>query len=162
MSLNCSISLAFAVIVWKLPEYLSCSLHWDILLFLLPFWPLDNPGLEWLPTAVFITPVCDLVQSSLWESVQFVPALGDGNVHLTQSPAEDDPETHTVLCGSESCCDLWTPFSGKELPLFPSYPKDCLVFHSSNLQIYLLKWQVISNKTQTKNSSETYNNSSGQ
>lgn len=41
MSLNCSISLASPVIVWRLPEYQSCIL-WDILLFLLQFWPLHN------------------------------------------------------------------------------------------------------------------------
>lgn len=33
---------------------------------------------------------------------------------------------------------------------------------SSNLQIYLLQWQVISNKTKTKNSLESCSNSSGQ
>lgn len=175
MSLNCGIPLASAVIVWRLPAYQSCSLLCNILILLLQLWPRYNCGLEWLPTAVFITPVCvesllsDLVtpQSSLWESVQFVPALGDDNVHLlryhlTQSSAEGDPEKHTVLCGSESCCGLWAPFSGKELLLFPPYLKDCPMFLSSNLQIYLLKWQVISNKTQTKNSSESCNNSSGQ
>lgn len=76
-------------------------------------------GLEWLqPTTVFIIPVCagnllsDLVPPGqpVRESVQVVPALGDGSSHiprhLTQSPAEGDPATHTVFSGSESCCGL--------------------------------------------------------